>query len=235
MHKMLPRGPDWLSITAASDPTDNLWGPPINAPRSGRSTSRPPGPGCSIRTPCHPRWIRAGKINSITIRAAILSPILHQIFSKRPWGRIAGLPTPVLRGSVSYVKGVHNIKAGVLYEHTFLTERDTFGIVDPTFNSVCLNADGSPNTEAGLTDPSRCVGSLQPNPDFVPQLGCIDLTRTGSLPGSSGCPNSNSAAVPLPRPRGYQGTGAVHPGHHHQEQLDLQHRAARRCVPRHHE
>ena len=25
------------------------------------------------------------------------------------------------------------MKAGVTYEHTFLTENDTFGIVDPTF------------------------------------------------------------------------------------------------------
>ena len=29
-------------------------------------------------------------------------------------------------------------------QDTILTEKDTFGIVDPTFNAVCLNADGSP-------------------------------------------------------------------------------------------
>ncbi|HTC63792.1 MAG TPA: carboxypeptidase regulatory-like domain-containing protein [Candidatus Saccharimonadales bacterium] len=32
---------------------------------------------------------------------------------------------------VSYVKGVNNIKIGAVYEHTFLTEHDTFGIVNP--------------------------------------------------------------------------------------------------------
>jgi hypothetical protein len=37
-----------------------------------------------------------------------------------------------LRSNVSYVKGVHNIKAGFVYEHTFLTENDGIGIVDPT-------------------------------------------------------------------------------------------------------
>jgi outer membrane receptor for monomeric catechols len=36
-----------------------------------------------------------------------------------------------VRGSVSYVKGAHNIKAGITYQHTFLTEGDSFGIVDP--------------------------------------------------------------------------------------------------------
>ena len=33
----------------------------------------------------------------------------------------------------SYLKGIHNIKAGIVYEDTILTEQDTFGIVDPTF------------------------------------------------------------------------------------------------------
>ena len=94
---------------------------------------------------------------------------------------------------LSYVKGIHNIKTGISYEHTFLTEKDSFGIVDPTFNPPCLNADGSPFTDPSLTDPAGCTGDLQPNPAFVPLLGCIDLTRTGALPGSDGCPNSTAA------------------------------------------
>jgi carboxypeptidase family protein/TonB-dependent receptor-like protein len=35
------------------------------------------------------------------------------------------------RANVSYVKGIHNIKAGVTYEQTFLDENDAIGIVDP--------------------------------------------------------------------------------------------------------
>ena len=94
---------------------------------------------------------------------------------------------------LSYVNGIHNIKTGIQYNHTFLTEKDAFGIVDPTLNPVCFNADGSPFTGPSLTDPAGCTGLLQPNPDFVPQLGCIDLTRTGTLSGSDGCPNSTAA------------------------------------------
>jgi hypothetical protein len=36
-----------------------------------------------------------------------------------------------LRSNLSYVKGIHNIKVGVTYEHTFLDENDGIGIVDP--------------------------------------------------------------------------------------------------------
>ncbi len=51
-----------------------------------------------------------------------------------------------VRSSVTYVKGGHNVKIGVQYEHTFLTEGDSIGIVDPavvpSFN--CQNPNGSP-------------------------------------------------------------------------------------------
>jgi hypothetical protein len=97
-----------------------------------------------------------------------------------------------LRGSISYVKGIHNIKAGITYEDTILTEADTFGIVDPSFNPVCLNADGSPDLNPGLTNPAGCTGALQANPGFDPLLACYDLTRTGTLPVSDGCPTSTS-------------------------------------------
>jgi hypothetical protein len=42
---------------------------------------------------------------------------------------------------LSYAKGIHNLKAGISYEQTFLTENDHFGVVNPTLNSPCL--DGS--------------------------------------------------------------------------------------------
>jgi hypothetical protein len=97
------------------------------------------------------------------------------------------------RASLSYVKGVHNIKIGSQYEHTFLTERDSFGVVDPTANAPCLNADGSPNTSPALTDPNACPGGVpNQNPNFNPLLACYDLTRTASLPASDGCPGATS-------------------------------------------
>ena len=38
-----------------------------------------------------------------------------------------------VHADVSYVKGVHNLKVGATYQHTFLTENDTIGVVDPAF------------------------------------------------------------------------------------------------------
>ena len=96
------------------------------------------------------------------------------------------------KATYAYTKGIHNVKIGALYEHTFLTERDSLGIVDPMFNPVCLNSDGSPFTGPNITNPAGCTGNLSPNPGFNPLLGCYDLTRTAALPASDGCPNSTS-------------------------------------------
>jgi Carboxypeptidase regulatory-like domain len=100
------------------------------------------------------------------------------------------------RASLSYVKGVNNIKIGIDNSQTFLKEIDTLGIVDPTANAVCLySADGSPDTNPTLTNPTACEGSggpLVPNPNFVPLLACYDLTRTAALPASDDCRNSTS-------------------------------------------
>ena len=111
-----------------------------------------------------------------------------------------------VHSELSVVKGIHNIKAGIVYEQTFLTEHDTFGIVDPTLNAVCLNADGSPDTNPAITSQTQCTGALQPNLGqgsvgaFVPILGCIDLTRTAPLPASDGCSagQTNSAQFLFP-------------------------------------
>jgi hypothetical protein len=96
-----------------------------------------------------------------------------------------------LRTNISYIKGIHNIKAGITYQDTILTEKDSFGVVDPNLNPVCLNPDGSPDTNPSLTDPSQC-GALQVNPNFNPLLACYDLTRTSLLPASDACPSSTS-------------------------------------------
>jgi hypothetical protein len=51
-----------------------------------------------------------------------------------------------LRTSVTYVKGINNLKAGVTFEHTLLTENDSIGIVDPTLTPSfgCLDQNGNP-------------------------------------------------------------------------------------------
>ncbi len=97
------------------------------------------------------------------------------------------------QASISYNHGIHNIKAGVQWYDDILSEQDTFGIVDPTFNPVCVNSDGSAYTGAGLTNPANCTGPLTANPGYDPLLACYDLTRTGKLPASNGCPGSASS------------------------------------------
>jgi hypothetical protein len=88
-----------------------------------------------------------------------------------------------IRPEVSYVKGIHNVKVGAVYQHTFLNENDSLGIVDPTFNPVCLNADGSPNTSPSVTSTGQCGGTQDPggsvNPNFNSVLLPYDLTRNG--------------------------------------------------------
>src|SRR5260370_25145224 len=112
-----------------------------------------------------------------------------------------------IRSEISYVRGINNIKAGIVYQQTFLTENDHFGIVDPTFNAVCLNADGSPNTSFNVTAPAQCGGPLNPGgsvntgqapptPAFNPILACYDLTRPTPAP-SSGCTNTTSTFYPF--------------------------------------
>ena len=95
-----------------------------------------------------------------------------------------------LRSDISYVKGIHNVKAGVTYQQTFLTENDDLGIVDPTLNPVCFNADGSPNINPAVTSQTQCGGALDlggsPNPDFNGALLPYDLTRGGGLFGFRG-------------------------------------------------
>jgi hypothetical protein len=100
------------------------------------------------------------------------------------------------RANIAYANRIHNFKAGVVFSDTIVTERDSIALVDPTANAPCLNAGGSPYLSALLSDPAGCTGDLAPNPAFTPLLGCYDLTRTGSLPASDGCPNSHSGYYP---------------------------------------
>jgi len=82
-----------------------------------------------------------------------------------------------LRASVSYVKGIHNVKAGSVYQQTFLTENDRLGVVDPTFLPALKDANGNPcyNTTTNLAIAAPCT-------DLLP----YDLTRGGSVYGFHG-------------------------------------------------
>jgi len=49
-----------------------------------------------------------------------------------------------LRSSLAYVKGIHNVKFGAVYQQTFLDENDQIGIVDPTLLPGLKDASGNP-------------------------------------------------------------------------------------------
>ena len=76
-----------------------------------------------------------------------------------------------LHASLSYVQGHHNVKGGVHYMQTFLTEDDKLGVVDPMLNAPCITANTNPATSPyipfvpvqGFTSPGQCVGANQPN------------------------------------------------------------------------
>jgi hypothetical protein len=153
-----------------------------------------------------PAWTHLINANSVLTLAAFVRQDQYNYYpSANPFadftpdlqsateGQSRSLKNAGVRSSYSWVNRTHNIKAGATWEHTFLTERDSFGLVDPTANAPCLNPDGSADTSPALTDPNNCTGALQQNPNFVPILGCYDLTRTAALPLSDGCPNKTSS------------------------------------------
>src|SRR6201996_1694221 len=79
----------------------------------------------------------------------------------------------------SYVKGINNIKAGAVYGQTFLRENDTLGVVDPTYNSPCVDPNG--NSLPGYSSPGECPGGASgQNPAYNPVLAPYDLTRGGA-------------------------------------------------------
>jgi hypothetical protein len=106
-----------------------------------------------------------------------------------------------LRTDLSYVKGIHQIKAGATYTQTFLNEDDTIGIVDPTYNAPCITdvyGTSSVNPYAwvsvpGLT-PADCPaiggsGSLQANVAANPNA-------PGNALPPAGTPANNAAGYP---------------------------------------
>jgi hypothetical protein len=75
-----------------------------------------------------------------------------------------------IRSDISYVKGMHNVKAGVTYQQTFLNENDRLGIIDPNLLPSTADANGSPCFVNGAALAAPCTTLLP-----------IDLTRGGKL------------------------------------------------------
>ena len=75
-----------------------------------------------------------------------------------------------LRTSLSYVKGIHNIKLGATYQQTFLKENDNLGIVDNGLIPSLTDENGNPCFVNGVASDSPCSNLLP-----------FDLTRGGGL------------------------------------------------------
>ncbi len=145
-----------------------------------------------------PSWTRALNNNAVfTLGAFVRRDQYNYYPSPNPFADLAPdlqaqtvgqdrtLTNAGIRSTISYVKGIHNIKVGATYQQTFLDENNRLGIVDPTFNFVCFNADRTPNTSRSVTDPAQCGGAQNPggsvNPGFNSLLLPFDLTRGGGL------------------------------------------------------
>ena len=111
---------------------------------------------------------------------ADLGPIQSQSISQDRTLLNAGVHT-----DLSYTVGRNDFKFGAVYEQTFLREHDNLGLINSTFNSPCVDANG--NALSGFTDPGQCAaaGDVSNDPSlggtFNSALLPYDLTRGGTL------------------------------------------------------
>jgi hypothetical protein len=120
-----------------------------------------------------PKWTRVLNANTVlTIGAFVrhdeynyypspdplsdLGPLQDESFSQ-----FRTLTNAGLRADVTYVKGIHNIKIGATFEHTFLTENDTFGIVNPGLLAGCTSAACVTLQPYDLTNPATDPNQAQ--------------------------------------------------------------------------
>jgi len=94
-----------------------------------------------------------------------LGPLQDETFSQ-----FRLLTNTGIHADVTYVKGIHNIKVGGTFEHTFLTENDTFGVVNPGLLAGCTSAACVTLQPYDLTNPAT-----DPNLAQFPYHGHTDI------------------------------------------------------------
>ncbi len=143
-------------------------------------------------------------------------------------GQDRSLTNAGLRTDLSYVKGIHQIKAGATYQQTFLNENEPIGIVDPTYNAPCItNVYGTSAVNIypwvavpGLT-PADCpgvTGPLQANIASNPNAPASPIT-TAPVPNVALYPLYNPILAPYDLTRG--GVSYVFSGHTDIKELAL--------------
>ncbi len=102
-----------------------------------------------------------------------------------------------VKADISYARGRHDLKFGTQIQQTRLLENFQFGVTDPAYNPVCLDANGNALLLPGVTDPAQCSNinaTYMANPNLQPGIVPYDLTRGGSLFRFHGAHNINQYA-----------------------------------------
>ncbi len=128
-----------------------------------------------------PTWTRLiNRTTVLTLGAYVRHDQYNYYPSKDPFADLGPINTETVsqnrkltnagvHSDVSHVKGIHNIKAGVTYQQTFLDEHDRLGIIDPTLVPSLTDASGNPCFVNNVALAAPCTTLLT-----------IDLTRGGS-------------------------------------------------------
>jgi hypothetical protein len=102
-----------------------------------------------------------------------------------------------VKADVSYARGRHDIKVGTQIQQTRLLENFSFGVTDPAYNSVCLDANMDNVLLPGFTNPDLCSTinpSFTANPNVQPGILPYDLSRGGAPFNFHGRHNINQYA-----------------------------------------
>jgi len=102
-----------------------FWATPISGRRSKRSTSRRPGRTFSTRRRCL-RWAAlSGHDDYHFYPSAHAFADFSPDLQSQTIAQNRTLTNAGIRGDISHAKGIHNLKAGVLYQHTLLSPQTT--------------------------------------------------------------------------------------------------------------
>ncbi len=165
-----------------------------------------------------PVWTRMLNPNTVLTLGALRAPGSIQLLSERRSIRRFHARSAIRhRGAESPADQCRRPRQRVLrqrrsqhedraqYEHTFITEKDSFGLVDPTGNAPCLNADGSPDTNPLLTNPANCTGGAAAESQLYSDSGLLrsDPNRAAACFGR--LPEQHQRLLQVLRPFGHQG------------------------------
>jgi hypothetical protein len=124
----------------------------------------------------------------VTVNPYVRKDIFHYYGSREPFDDTPATQSQArqllnygVKSDIAVTAGRHAFKAGIDLKQTRLAENFNFGITDPAFNSVCVDASGNPAGPNTIVVPANCAqAGLLPNDGFNPGLLPFDLTRNGS-------------------------------------------------------